>query len=139
MYIFIVLLITGVKASATATLSFIFPDFEKEEIREEKVEKPLIRLLGVKEENGKFVIGLSSENSGEVKINVVVAYENRIFRGVSGISISGSQKIKIPIVLSGSGERVRWVKISWESDSLVVWNASCDMNEDLSNFLLSQN
>jgi hypothetical protein len=128
MYILIVLMISQVKSSGTATLSFIFPNSQEKEMIEEiaDVREPVVKLEGVKEENGNLAIDLSSRES--LELSVVVCYGKDEVKSLSGVCIDGVQKIEVPIVLSGQGEKVRWVNILWENDGLMVCNAS---NEDL--------
>ncbi len=128
MYILIVLMISQVKASGTATLSFIFPNSQEKEMVEEMAEirEPIIKLERVKEESGNLVIDLSSREP--LELSVVVLYDNNEVINFSSGLIDGLKKIEVPIVLGGSEEKVRWVNILWENDGLVVCNAS---NEDL--------
>jgi hypothetical protein len=132
MYILIVLIISQVKASGTATLSFIFPNSNEKEMVEEIVDisEPAVKLEGVKEEGGNLVIDLSSNKS--LELNIVAIYGDDEVNSLNGVLIKGLKKIEVPIVLSGSGEKVRWVNILWENDGLVVFNASNENLPDLS-------
>jgi hypothetical protein len=128
MYILIVLMISQVKSSGSATLSFIFPNSQEKGMVEEisDVKEPLVKLEGVKEDNGSFVIDLSSREP--LELGVVVCYANDEVKSLKCVWIDGPQKIEVPIVLSGREEKVRWVNISWNNDGLMIYNAS---NEDL--------
>jgi hypothetical protein len=131
MYILIVLIISEVKASGSATLSFIFPNSGEKEFAEKIIEKrePEVKLLGVREESGELMIDLSSRESLELK--VLVFYGDEV-KSYSGIRINGIEKIVVPIVPSGSREKVRWVNILWENDNLFICNASEESLPDLS-------
>jgi hypothetical protein len=131
MYLLIVLIISEVKASGSATLSFIFPDRGEKEFVEKVIEKrgPEVKLLGVKEESGGLMIDLSSSKSVELK--VLVFYGDEV-KSYGDIRINGIEKIVVPIVPSGSREKVRWVNIIWENDSLFICNASEESLPELS-------
>ena len=127
MYIFIVLMLTGVKASGTATLSFIFPaSHEKEVVQEvEKISEPLLKVGGVMEKEGELEIDLISREAIEFDFDVL--YDDGSVESYESSFVDGVKKLKVPIVLSGSRKKIRWVNILWEDDGLVVCNAS---NED---------
>ena len=137
MYILIVLIISEVKASSSATLSFIFPDRGEKEFVEKIIEKrePEVKLLGVKEESGGLMIDLSSSKS--LELSVIVFYGDEV-KSYSDIRINGIEKIVVPIVLSGSTEKVRWVNIIWENDSLFICNASEESLPELSSAVNEQ-
>ncbi len=138
MYILIVLIISQVKSSGTATLSFIFPNSQEKEMVEKivKIREPVVKLEGVKEENGNLVIDLSSRES--LELSVVVLYGDGEAKDFRSDLIDGFKKIEVPIVLSGQGEKVRWVNILWENDDLVVCNASNENLPDLSSVSAGQ-
>jgi len=128
MYIFIVLMLTGVKESGTATLSFVFPSFGEEEFvgEIERVSEPLIGVDCVREEGGMLEINLRSKEAVDFVFDVY--YDDGSVKNYDGGCIDGLKKLEIPIVLSGLRKKVRWVNILWEGDALVICNAS---NEDL--------
>jgi len=128
MYIFIVLMLTGVKASGTATLSFIFPSFNEKKVVQEvkEVSKPLIGVNCVEEKEGKLEIGLRSRERIDFVFDVY--YNDGSIESYDGGFINGVKKLEVPIVLGGSRTKIRWVNILWEGDGLVVFNAS---HEDL--------
>jgi hypothetical protein len=132
MYIFIVLMIMGVKASGTATLSFIFPNsHEKEIVQEvEKISEPLIKVNRVEEIDGKLEIGLVSRV--ELEFSFDVFYDDGSIERYDGGCIDGVKKLEVPIVLSGSRRKIGWVNIFWEGGSLVVCNALNESLPDLS-------
>ena len=134
MYIFIVLMLTGVKASGTATLSFIFPaSHEKEVVQEvEKISEPLLKVGGVREKEGELEIDLISREAIEFDFDVL--YDDGSVESYESSFVDGVKKLKVPIVLSGSRKKIRWVNILWEDDGLVVCNAS---NEDLPDLSLN--
>ena len=134
MYIFIVLMLTGVKASGTATLSFIFPaSHEKEVVQEvEKISEPLLKVGGVMEKEGELEIDLISREAIEFDFDVL--YDDGSVESYESSFVDGVKKLKVPIVLSGSRKKIRWVNILWEDDGLVVCNAS---NEDLPDLSLN--
>ena len=132
MYIFIVLMLTGVKASGTANLSFIFPAFNEKEIVQEieKVSEPSIGVNCVAEGEGVLEIDLvSRERLGFV---FDVHYDDGSVESYDGGFIDGAKKLEVPIVLSGSRREIRWVNILWEDDGLVVCNAASENLPDLS-------
>ena len=133
MYIFIVLMLTGVKASGTATLSFIFPTFKEEIVQEvEEVSEPLIGVNSVVEKEGKLEIDLQSHERVDFVFDV--RYDDGSIESYDGGFIAGSKKLEVPVVLSGSRSKVRWVNILWEGDALMVCNAA---NENLSDLSLA--
>ncbi len=134
MNIFIVLMLIGAKASGTATLTFIFPDFhEKEIVREvEEIREPLIKVNGVVENDCKLEIELISSKG--LEFNFDVFYDDSSIESYNGNFIDGVKKLEVPIVLSGSRREVRWVNILWKGGSLVVCNA---LQEDLSDLSLN--
>jgi hypothetical protein len=132
MYIFIVLMLTGIKASGTATLSFVFPAFnEKEIVREiEEVSEPLVGVNRVVEDEGKLEIDLLSRERIDFVFDV--HYDDGSMESYDGGFIDGAKKLEVPIVLSGSRRKIRWVNILWEGDGLVVCNAANENLPDLS-------
>ncbi len=126
MYIFIVLLLTGVKASGTATLGFIFPSFDEKKVIQE-VGEPLIGVNCIEEKEGKLEISLRSRERIDFVFDV--HYNDGSVESYDGGFINGVKKLEVPIVLSGSRTKIRWVNILWEGDGLVVFNA---VFEDLS-------
>lgn len=134
MNIFIVLMLIGAKASGTATLTFIFPDFhEKEIVREvEEISEPLIKVKGVVQNDSKLEIELVS--SKEIEFNFDVFYDDTSIVSDNGSFIDGVKKLEIPTDISGSRREVRWVNISWMGGSLVVCNA---LQKDLSDLSLN--
>ena len=66
MYIFIVLMLMGVKSSGTATLSFIFPEKREEAIviETEKISEPLVSVSRVVENDSRLEIDLVSQSNG---------------------------------------------------------------------------
>ncbi len=124
MYIFIVLMLTGVKTSGTATLSFIFPNLhEKEIVREvEKISEPVMKVSKVVENEGKLEIELVS--SKELEISFDVLYDDGSIERYDGSVVDGCSKLEVPVVLGGSRREIRWVNILWEGDGLVVCNAT---------------
>ena len=132
MYIFIVLMLTGVKASGTATLSFVFPSINEKEIVQEieEVSEPLVGVNRVVEREGKLEIDLSSREKVDFVFDV--HYDDGSMESYDGGFVDGAKKLEVPIVLSGSRRKVRWVNILWEGDALVVCNASNDDLTDLS-------
>jgi capsid portal protein len=124
MYIFIVLILIGVKANGTATLSFVFPVSEgKEIIREvEEISEPLVRVNGVAENDEVLEIDLISRKGLEFAFDVL--YDDGSIQSYSGAFIDGCKKLEVPVVLGGSRRKIRWVNILWEGDGLVVCNAS---------------
>ena len=124
MYIFIVLMLMGVKSSGTATLSFIFPA-EREEstiIETEKINEPLVRVSRVAENDGALEIDLVSRE--ELEFSFDVLYDDGSIESYASCVINGFKKLEVPVVLSGSRRKIRWVNILWEGDGLVVCNAS---------------
>ena len=132
MYIFIVLMLTGVRASGSATLSFVFPGFDEKEVAREVqvIEEPLIGVGGVAENGGRLEIDLVSRE--EVAFAFDVLYDDGSIESYDGGFVDGVQKLEVPIVLGGSRTRIRWVNILWEGDGLVVCNASHEDLPDLS-------
>lgn len=133
MYIFIVLMLTGVKASGTATLSFVFPSVGEKEVvlqEVEKVTEPVMRVEGVSEDVDMLEIDLFSRRELEFSFNVL--YDDGSIESYDGGFIDGFKKLEVPIVLSGSRRKIRWVNILWEGDGLVVCNASHENLPDLS-------
>jgi len=132
MYIIFVLMLTGVRASGTATLSFVFPSSaEKEMIQEiEKISEPAVRVDGVREDDGMLAINLVSRE--EISFSFNVLYDDGTIDSYDGGFIDGTRKIEVPVVLSGSRKKIRWVNILWEGDGLVVCNASHESLPDLS-------
>jgi hypothetical protein len=132
MNLILILMLTGVKASGTATLSFIFPaSEEKEAIQlEEKVSQPAMSVDRVYEDGGSLKINLVSSEKIEFAFDVL--YDDGSVESYSGDCIDGSGELEVPIVLSGSRRKIRWVNILWEDDGLVVCNASNDNLPDLS-------
>lgn len=129
MYILIVLIFSEVQASGTATLSFVFPSAEDQKVLErvgeaEEVKEPKIKLESVKHGKDSMVVKLSSGES--LEFSVVAFYGNGVTKKFEGGVIDGVKKVKVPIVLCGSGRKVRWVNILWKNDGLVVCNASND-------------
>lgn len=125
-------MLTGVKASGTATLSFVFPSsHEKEVVQEiERVSEPVMRIDGVSEDAGKLEIDLFS--SRELEFSFDVLYDDSSIESYDGGFIDGAKKLEVPIVLSGSRRKIRWVNILWEGDGLVICNASHENLPDLS-------
>jgi hypothetical protein len=132
MYIFIVLMLTGVKASGTATLSFVFPAFnEKEVVQEfEEVSGPLIKVDGVVASSDELEINLVSRERIDFVFDVL--YDDGSIESYDGGFIDGVKNLEVPVVLSGSRRKVRWVNILWEGDGLVVCNAANEGLPDLS-------
>jgi len=132
MYIFFVLMLTGVRASGTATLSFIFPNSQENEIVQEieKVNEPVVKVSRVEESDGKLVIDLVSRK--ELELSFVVFYNDGTIDSFDGGFIDGTRKLEVPVVLSGSRRKIRWVNILWEGDGLVVCSASHESLPDLS-------
>jgi len=132
MYIFFVLMLTGVRASGTATLSFIFPNSQENEIVQEieKVNEPVVKVSRVEESDGKLVIDLVSRK--ELELSFVVFYNDGTIDSFDGGFIDGTRKLEVPVVLSGSRRKIRWVNILWGGDGLVVCNASHESLPDLS-------
>jgi len=123
MYIFIVLMLMGVKESGTATLSFIFPSSGEEVVQKiEEVSEPLMRVRGVAESEGVLEIDLVSRE--ELGFSFDVHYDDGSIESYSLCFINGCKKLEVPIVLGGSRREIRWVNILWEGDGLVVCNAS---------------
>ena len=116
MYIFIVLMLTGVKASGTATLSFIFPSSQEEEIviETEKISEPLVSVNRVVENDGNLEIDLVSRKGLEIAFDVL--YDDGSVESYVGGFIDGFKKLEVPVVLSGSRRKIRWVNIFWEGD-----------------------
>jgi hypothetical protein len=123
MYIFIVLMLMGVKESGTATLSFIFPSLEGEEVvrKVEEISEPLVRVSGVVENEGVLEIDLVSRE--ELEFSFDVYYDDGSIESYGLAFVDGFKKLEVPIVLSGSRSEIRWVNILWEGDGLVVCNA----------------
>ena len=134
MNLILILMLTGVKASGSATLSFVFPSNEESEIVkvEEKVSQPEIGVERVYEVDGKLLINLVSGK--EIAFDFNVLYDDGSLESYVGGCVNGSSVLEVPIVLSGLRRKIRWVNILWEDDGLVVCNAS---NEDASNENLS--
>jgi len=132
MYIIFVLMLTGVRASGTATLSFIFPNSQESEIVQEieKVNKPVVKVSRVEEGDGKLVMDLVSRK--ELELSFDVLYDDGTIDSFDGGFIDGTRKLEVPVVLSGSRKKIRWVNILWEGDGLVVCNASHESLPDLS-------
>ncbi len=131
MNLILILMLTGVKASGTATLSFIFPSPEEEIVQvEEKVSQPAVSVDRVYEDNGNLVINLVSFE--KIKFDFDVLYDDGSMESYIGAWVDGSGELEVPIVLSGSRRKIRWVNILWEDDGLVVCNASNDNLPDLS-------
>lgn len=132
MYIIFVLMLTGVRASGTATLSFIFPNVNEAEMVQEikKINEPAVRVKGVKEEAGVMVIDLVS--CKEVSFIYDVLYDDGSLDSFDGGVVDGSIELEVPVVLSGSRSKIRWVNILWGGDGLVVCNASDENLPDLS-------
>jgi len=124
MYIFIVLMLMGVKASGTATLTFVFPSSQEEEmvIETEKISEPLVKVSGVVESDGVLEIDLVSRE--ELEFSFDVLYDDGSIESYGFDFINGYKKLEVPVVLSGSRREIRWVNILWEGDGLVVCNAS---------------
>ena len=125
-------MLTGVKASGTATLSFVFPSsHEKEIVQEvERVSEPVMRIDGVVENAGRLEIDLFSQR--ELEFSFDVLYDDGSIESYDGGFIDGVKKLEVPIVLSGSKRKIRWVNILWEGDGLVICNASHENLPDLS-------
>jgi hypothetical protein len=123
MYIFIVLMLMGVKVSGAATLSFIFPNSHEEEIvrRVEKISEPLMKVRRVVEGESGLEIDLVSRK--ELCFNFDVLYDDGSIESYYGGVVDGCIKLVVPVVLSGSRREIRWVNILWEGDGLVVCNA----------------
>ena len=102
-------MLTGVKASGTATLSFIFPSsHEKEIVQEvERVSEPVMRIDGVVENAGRLEIDLFSQR--ELEFSFDVLYDDGSIESYDGGFIDGVKKLEVPIVLSGSKRKIRWV------------------------------
>lgn len=132
MNLILILMLTGVKASGTATLSFVFPNLEENEVVrvEEKVSQPAVSVDRVYEEEGSLVINLISRERIEFDFDVL--YDDGSIENYKGGLVEGSVVLEVPIVLSGLRRRIRWVSILWEDDGLVVCNASNDNLPDLS-------
>jgi len=131
MNLILILMLTGVKASGTATLSFIFPSSEEGVVQvEEKVSQPAVSVDRVYEDNGNLVINLVSFE--KIKFDFDVLYDDGSMESYIGAWVDGSGELEVPIVLSGSRRKIRWVNILWEDDGLVVCNASNDNLPDLS-------
>ena len=132
MNLILILMLTGVKASGSATLSFIFPSVEENEVVkvEEKVRQPEIRVERVYEVGGKLLINLVS--SEEIAFDFDVLYDDDSMENYTGGCVDGSSVLEVPIVLSGLRRKIRWVNILWEDDGLVVCNASNENFSDLS-------
>jgi len=132
MNLILILMLTGVKASGTATLSFVFPNPEEKEVVyiEEKVSQPVISVDRVYENNGNLVINLVSLERIEFDFDVL--YDDGSMESYSDAWVDGSGELEVPIVLSGSRRKIGWVNILWEDDGLVVCNASNDNLPDLS-------
>jgi len=131
MNLILILMLTGIKASGTATLSFIFPSPEEEIVQvEEKVSQPAVSVDRVYEDNGNLVINLVSFE--KIKFDFDVLYDDGSMESYSGAWVDSSGELEVPIVLSGSRRKIRWVNILWEDDGLVVCNASNDNLPDLS-------
>lgn len=132
MYIIFVLMLTGVKESGSATLSFVFPNSgESESLKvEEKIRESAMRVDGVREDDGSLEIDLVSRDRIECDFNVL--YDDGSVESYSGCCVDGFQTLEVPVVLSGSRRKIRWVNILWEGDGLVVCNASYDNLPDLS-------
>ncbi len=132
MYIIFVLMLTGVRASGSATLSFVFPNsHDKEVVQEiEKISEPAIKVERVREEDGVLVIDLASRE--DVSFVFDVLYDDGSIDSFDGGVIDGSEKLEVPVVLGGSRNKIRWVNILWEGDGLVVCNASNESLPDLS-------
>jgi hypothetical protein len=124
MYIFIVLMLMGVKSSGTATLSFIFPAEQEEAIviETEKISEPLVSVSRVVENDGVLEIDLVSRE--ELEFSFDVLYDDGSIESYASDFINGFKKLEVPVVLSGSRRKIRWVNILWEGDGLVVCNAS---------------
>ncbi|MBN1694929.1 hypothetical protein JW879_05980 [candidate division WOR-3 bacterium] len=131
MYIFIVLMLMGVKSNGTATLSFIFPAEQEEEIfiETEKISEPLVSVSGVVENDGVLEIDLVSRE--ELEISFDVLYDDGSIESYASDFIDGFRKLKVPVVLSGSRRKIRWVNIFWEGDSLVIFNVTNEKFSDL--------
>ncbi len=124
MYIFIVLMLMGVKSSGTATLSFIFPVKQEEAIviETEKINEPLVKVNRVVGNDGVLEIDLVSRE--ELEFSFDVLYDDGSIESYASDFINGFKKLEVPVVLSGSRRKIRWVNILWEGDGLVVCNAS---------------
>ena len=132
MYIFIVLMLAGVKASGAATLTFIFPGLQGKEMVQEigKISEPLVRVNSVVEKEGELEIELVSCKELELRFDVL--YDDGSIESYGGGFIDGFKKLEVPVVLSGSRRKIRWVNILWEGDGLVVCNALDENLPDLS-------
>ena len=133
MNLILILMLTGVKESGTATLSFIFPGPAENEVVqqfEERVSQPAVSVDRVYEEEGGLVINLVSAERIEFDFDVL--YDDGSIESYKGGLVEGSSILEVPIVLSGSRRKIRWVNILWEDDGLVVCNASNDNLADLS-------
>ncbi len=132
MYIFIVLMLMGVKSSGTATLSFIFPNFQEEGIVQkiEKISEPLVKVNKVVENDGGLEIDLISREEFEFSFDVL--YDDGSIESYGSDFIDGFKRLEVPVVLSGSRRKIRWVNILWEGDGLVVCSASYEDLPDLS-------
>ena len=132
MYVFIILMLMGVRESGTATLSFVFPNSGMEEVVQmvEEVNEPLVRVAGVAENNDVLEIDLVSRE--ELEFSFDVHYDDGSIESYGFDFIDGSKKLKVPIVLSGSRSEIRWVNILWEGDGLMVCNAAHENLPDLS-------
>ncbi len=117
-------MLMGVKASGTATLSFIFPALQEEAIviETEKISEPLVSVSGVVENDGALEIDLVSREKLEFSFDVL--YDDGSIESYASDFINGFKKLEVPVVLSGLRRKIRWVNILWEGDGLVVCNAS---------------
>jgi hypothetical protein len=124
MYIFIVLMLMGIRESGTATLTFVFPGSQEGQMVQEveRISEPLMKVGGVVEDNGVLEIDLISREGLEFSFDVL--YDDGSLESYGFDFIDGYKKLEVPIVLSGSRREVRWVNILWEGDGLVVCNAA---------------